>query len=73
VSLVPFVDFGTVWDNQGSVALPNTLASTGLGLRWQIGDTISLRVDYGLPFQSVAEPELGEQRWNFSLFFGTRF
>ncbi len=73
LSLVPFIDFGTVWDNEGSVFAPNTLISTGLGLRWQIDEILSLRLDYGIPLKDVPQSEIEEQRWNFSLFLGTRF
>ena len=73
ISLLPFADFGGVWDNQGNIESPDTLISAGLGLRWQIEDILSLRIDYGIPLNSVPNSELTEQRWNFSLFLGTSF
>ncbi|HEY9611255.1 ShlB/FhaC/HecB family hemolysin secretion/activation protein, partial [Allocoleopsis sp.] len=35
VQLAPFFDIGTAWNNQGEIPTPSTLASIGLGLRWQ--------------------------------------
>lgn len=49
LQITPFVDFGTAW-NSGDFELdPNTLASVGLGLRWQHGDRFAARIDWGLP------------------------
>jgi hemolysin activation/secretion protein len=73
VQLTPFVDFGTVWDNEGDVFSPNTLVSSGLGLRWRIRDNLSVRIDYGIPLISVQDESLEEQRWNFSILLGTGF
>ena len=48
VELSPFIDVGTVWNNQTEVISPNTLASPGLELRWQI-DNFNVRSSYGIP------------------------
>ncbi|MEG3437744.1 ShlB/FhaC/HecB family hemolysin secretion/activation protein [Pannus brasiliensis CCIBt3594] len=48
VALSPFVDLGTVWNNRLPIASPNTLASTGLELRWEI-ENLAVRLDYGIP------------------------
>jgi hemolysin activation/secretion protein len=50
LQLTPFIDVGSVWgDNSSS----QTLLSTGLGLRWQLGDSILARLDWGIPLVSV--------------------
>ncbi|NJL09805.1 MAG: ShlB/FhaC/HecB family hemolysin secretion/activation protein [Calothrix sp. SM1_7_51] len=54
LSLVPFVDFGTVW-NSGGRENPSTstLASAGLGLQFVINDYLTARLDWGIPLVSV--------------------
>ena len=53
LQLTPFVDFGTVWnsdDNSDDFELEtNTLVSTGIGLRLQISDRFTSRLDWGIP------------------------
>jgi len=39
--------------NDGAIAGSNTLVSTGLGLRWQIGSRFLVRLDWGIPLSSV--------------------
>ncbi|HEY9811026.1 MAG TPA: ShlB/FhaC/HecB family hemolysin secretion/activation protein [Halomicronema sp.] len=52
IQISPFLDMGTVWNNQGEVSSPNTLISTGLGLRWQ-KNRFSARLDWGIPLIQV--------------------
>ena len=52
LQIVPFLDFGVGWndrDNPIPTPNPNTLASVGLGLLWQMGDRFTARLDWGLP------------------------
>jgi hemolysin activation/secretion protein len=53
LEIAPFVDFGTVWNNEGEVFDSNTIVSTGLSLRWQWEDSLFVRVDYGIPLVKV--------------------
>jgi len=54
VQLAPFLDFGSAWSSSGKPNPdPNLLASAGLGLQMQIGDRLSLRLDYGIPLVSA--------------------
>jgi hemolysin activation/secretion protein len=54
LQLVPFVDAGTVWSNGDEADLDsNTLVSTGLGLRWQLNNSLSARLDWGIPLVPV--------------------
>ncbi|MBH8576960.1 ShlB/FhaC/HecB family hemolysin secretion/activation protein [Nostocaceae cyanobacterium CENA369] len=53
LKVVPFVDFGVVWNNSAVNPDPNTLAAAGLGLRLSQGDRFSARLDWGIPLVSV--------------------
>ncbi|MBD2436317.1 ShlB/FhaC/HecB family hemolysin secretion/activation protein [Nostoc sp. FACHB-110] len=56
LQLAPFVDFGTGWNNPGRSSPANlsrnTLLSTGLGLRWQWQNYLTVRLDWGIPLVS---------------------
>jgi hemolysin activation/secretion protein len=54
LQVAPFIDVGTVW-NTGTDNLNshNTLAGTGLGLLWQMGDRFTARLDWGIPLVNV--------------------
>jgi len=51
IQLVPFFDYGTGWNNSaGRLSTTTTsLATIGLGLRWQQGDRLFARLDWGIP------------------------
>ena len=51
VKLIPFMDFGTGWNNPGNfdVPSPRTLWSTGVGLLVQNSDRFNARLDWGVP------------------------
>lgn len=56
LQLVPFLDFGWAWNKPGNPnpnPTPSTIASTGLGLRYQGGDNFSAKLDYGIPFTAI--------------------
>ena len=56
LSVTPFIDFGTGWNNSDSGRTPltnDTIASTGLGLLWQQSDRLTARFDWGIPLVSV--------------------
>ncbi|HAJ61090.1 MAG TPA: ShlB/FhaC/HecB family hemolysin secretion/activation protein, partial [Cyanobacteria bacterium UBA8543] len=52
IQLAPFFDIGTVWNHQGEIPSPSTLASIGLGLRWQLEPYLYARLDWGIPLIS---------------------
>lgn len=63
VQLVPFVDLGTTWNNSSKVANTsesNTLASLGVGLRCQLGDYFTARLDWGIPLIDIPS---GDRTW----------
>jgi hemolysin activation/secretion protein len=50
LSVIPFLDFGTVWDNSNNENLDkNTLFSLGLGLQYSLSDRLNARLDWGIP------------------------
>ena len=51
--ITPFVDWGTAW-NSGDRVEPEdkTLASVGLGLRWQFSDWATARLEWGIPLMN---------------------
>jgi hemolysin activation/secretion protein len=54
LQIAPFIDVGTVWNQGGSTnSINNWLVGTGLGLRWQMGDRMTARLDYGIPLVPV--------------------
>ncbi len=53
VQLVPFVDVGKVWNKAFPISSPQLLASTGLGLNWQVGSALTARLDWGIPLVPV--------------------
>ena len=54
LQIVPFVDTAAVWTSSGKAnSSSNTLLGTGLGLRWRVGNTLDVRLDYGIPLISV--------------------
>lgn len=59
VQVVPFVDFGKVWNTDRENPETTTLASVGLGLLWQ-GDNFSARLDWGIP---LVELESSKRTW----------
>ena len=59
LQVAPFIDFGTAWnrggrENSSSDSDPNTLVSAGLGLRLQLEDNFSARLDWGIPLVSIS-------------------
>jgi hemolysin activation/secretion protein len=54
LQVVPFIDVGTVWNRSNRVKLEtNTLLSTGLGLRLQLGNQLNAQFDWGIPLISL--------------------
>jgi hemolysin activation/secretion protein len=70
LQLTPFIDVGTAW-NQGTSASSQskTLASLGLGLRWQWGEQVTARLDWGIPLSDFPSSDrtLQEQGIYFSI------
>jgi hemolysin activation/secretion protein len=76
LQIVPFVDFGVAWNNaNGSGNTPNTIASGGLGLRYQSGNNFLAKLEYGIPFTTInPNRRTGqEQGFHFSLNYNYSF
>ena len=68
VQLAPFVDLGGAWNNAGRPDPdPGFLASLGLGLQMQLGDRVSVRLDYGVPLVDV--PSTSKRTWQENGFY----
>ena len=71
VSLSPFVDIGTIWSNLDNSrnGRSSTLASTGVGLNYQLNNLFDARVFYGIPLIEAEGFGDGdtEERWGFTL------
>ena len=69
LQLTPFIEFGSGWNNDTPNPDPNTLLSTGLGLRWRMDDYLLARFDWGIPLVSFSSSErtLQEQGLYFSV------
>ena len=67
LQLIPFVDVGAVWNNDGGDF--ESLTSLGLGLEWQLRDFLTFRLDFGLPLSDVEErgDSLSDSGFSFSL------
>lgn len=63
LQLTPFFDFGTTWDSGAknftdrNLSNSDTLASIGLGLRFQLGDRLNARFDWGIPLVDIDSRE----------------
>ncbi|MGJ5672693.1 MAG: ShlB/FhaC/HecB family hemolysin secretion/activation protein [Nostochopsis sp.] len=62
LQVTPFVDFGNAWNDSGredtEIELnSNILLSIGLGLRLQLEDNLTARLDWGIPLISVDSEE----------------
>lgn len=50
IQVAPFIDFGKGWNhNPNNNPDPNSLISMGLGLQWQYADSLTARLDWGIP------------------------
>ncbi|MDJ0631756.1 MAG: ShlB/FhaC/HecB family hemolysin secretion/activation protein [Xenococcaceae cyanobacterium MO_188.B29] len=55
-SLIPFVDFGTVWGDSGQLD-KDTLVSVGAGIQLALSDRLRARLDYGIPLVEIDSTE----------------
>ena len=73
VYLVPFVDFGTIWNNYAvDRDTPfDTIASLGLEFNYRLGDFLDTKVFYAIPLveNDSFESSSIEEKWGFSVSF----
>jgi hemolysin activation/secretion protein len=60
LQLTPFVDVGTSWNRGDANPDPSTLVSLGLGLRLQVGNNLTARLDWGIPLIDITS---GRRTW----------
>lgn len=53
LQISPFFDIGNGWNNSEPDPEDNTLASIGVGLRWNVGGGLLVNLDYGIPLIEV--------------------
>jgi hemolysin activation/secretion protein len=72
LQIVPFLDAAAVWTSSGAAnSSSNTLLGTGLGLRWRVGNSLDVRLDYGIPLISV--PNTRNTAQENGLYFNLNF
>ncbi|MGK7926511.1 MAG: ShlB/FhaC/HecB family hemolysin secretion/activation protein [Spirulina sp.] len=71
LQLIPSLAIATVWNNDTPNPNPSTLASLGLGLRWQIIENLFVRLDYGIPLVDLENR--GSSLQDRGLFFALRY
>lgn len=55
LQITPFFEFGRGWNIDRENPDPGSLLSTGLGLRWKMGDNLTARFDWGIPLISAKD------------------
>ncbi len=53
IELIPFLDFGTVWNNGEFKLDPDTIASIGGGFSWRMQDDIVFEFFAGIPLVEI--------------------
>ena len=71
VQATPFIDYGVGWNFLGNNPDPGNLGGAGIGLRFQVGDSVTARLEYGIPWVDVDSTDntLQEQGLYFSIMF----
>lgn len=59
LNLVPFFDAGIAWNTDAENSV--SLASLGIGIKWDITDFINLNIDYGIPLIQTNDLETSLQ------------
>jgi hemolysin activation/secretion protein len=78
LQIVPFIDYGVVWNNQASFSTAsNSIAAIGLGLRYQSDNNFLAKLDYGIPLIAADTNAIRrtgqEQGFYFSLSYNLSF
>jgi hemolysin activation/secretion protein len=71
VQITPFIDAGGGWNTDLSDPDPDLLYSIGAGIRWQLNEHVSVRLDYGYPLVDVDDPD-DKDIQDLGLFFEVR-
>ncbi|MDJ0533190.1 MAG: ShlB/FhaC/HecB family hemolysin secretion/activation protein [Xenococcaceae cyanobacterium MO_207.B15] len=68
IAILPFVDVGTIWNNDRETAGDSTFASTGLAIRYRLRDVFEIRGDYGFPLIDLKEFGATDVSENFTVY-----
>ncbi|MGB7086427.1 MAG: ShlB/FhaC/HecB family hemolysin secretion/activation protein [Phormidesmis sp.] len=71
VKIVPFIDTGTAWSHAEALPGNSTLIGTGVGLLWEQGDSLTARLDWGLPLTSI--DSIGDSLQDDGIYFSIQY
>ena len=71
LQLTPFIDFGKVWNTDDVTFDTNTLLSAGIGLRMQVSDYLTTRLDWGIPLVDLGTS--GDSLQEDGIYFSAEF
>lgn len=71
LQVTPFIDYGRGWNFFGGNPEDNAIGAGGLGLRLQVADYLTARLEWGIPWVDVnsSDRTLQEQGIHFSILF----
>ena len=71
LQLTPFIDLAQVWNSDDVTLDTNTLLSTGIGLRMQVSDYLTARLDWGIPLVDLTTS--GDSLQEDGIYFSAEF
>lgn len=67
----PFFEMGMGWNNRSANPDPKFIAGLGLGVQWEVIESVNARLDYGIPL--VAVEDEGNTLQDNGLYFSLRY
>ncbi|MGB3292911.1 MAG: ShlB/FhaC/HecB family hemolysin secretion/activation protein [Phormidesmis sp.] len=71
VQITPFLEGGVAWSHRDTPPGNNVLMGTGIGLLWQQGDSLSARLDWGIPLVDIDSP--GDSLQDSGVYFSLQY
>ena len=73
LSIIPFADFGTIWNNGDNVInqVEDTIGSVGVGLQLALSNTLRARLDYGIDLVDI--PDRGDSLQENGVYFSVEY
>ncbi len=72
ITIIPFFNWGTVWNNKRETPGSNTFVSVGLGLRYIFRNSIEFRINYAAPLVDATGYGATDTEENFSFYIALR-